>query len=628
MRLKLTFFLLSLNVLLFSLLIYLDHKQDSEKAYEANSALVLPMGIVDQSVELSIEGKSLPTAWDLTRDESDNWRIVQPISWPANTYAVSRILDQLKYLEWETSFSISDLEKAGQTLADYGLANPQATLSIRTPEQTVRIRLGQSTKIGNRIYILSPEGDHVHVVNKDLFDAIALNLENLRNPAIFDIPLYEAKAISIQAGDTNTIRVLLARRGRDWVFEAPIRTDADPLRMETYLNALLNGEAVSFVSTDLGRQRLDTPTARIAIEGNNRRQILILGESFNSESGEKLTYARRNDSDSVFTIPSRILEPLLNAQETLRERKFNYFDLASVNALEISVSDKATGLQKLETGKWQIRTGSNALASWDVDPKVIENLLNRLCYMEAERFVTDAPAEADLEAYGFNDPLRVVKLAVKGQKNRTIYFGGYNKENDTVYTKLQAEPYIYEVPMSIVRLLNINPLDYRERILEDLPSSARITQLSISDNKSEEPLLQLALPEINADWGSVLAGLPEEKQQAVIGLLQDIRQFKVLSYISDTFTYPMAAENPEDPALWDFCLHAEIHLPGANEKSSRSITYYFTKRMGGGTQFGGSKEKSVVFKLAQPMIDHLFLLLENEKPEIPEIADPQPIEAN
>jgi hypothetical protein len=626
MRVKLTFILILLNAILVGSLIYLDHKQDSEQAYDAQNSLVLPLGLVDKTTQINIEGENALNNWSLEKDSNENWRITQPISWPANTYAVSRILDQLKSLEWETSFSIEDLEKSGQSLADYGLEHPQATLSLHAGDQTVRIRMGQSTKIGNRIYILSPDSNSVYVINQSLFDAISVDMQNLRNPAIFDIPLYETRALSIQAGDANAIRVLLSRRGHDWVFEAPIRTGADPLRVETYLNALLSGEAVSFVGTDLAKQQLDTPSARIAVEGNNRRQVLILGSSFLNANGEKLTYARRNDSESIFTIPSRILEPLLNAQETLRERKFNYFDIKQITALDISSGDQSTHLQKLETGKWQIRKNGDALASWDVDADIIKNLLNRLAYMEAERFVSDAPAEADLTTFGFDSPQRTVNLKFKDKDlNHTVYFGNYRKGKDTVYAKLNSAVYVYEVPMSILRILDLDSLNYRDRVLDALPASARVTKISITSIPENKTVISLGLPNETSEWNSILNGYSAEQQEAILGLIEDLKQFKVRSYVNDTFKLPLKTETDAE-AHWDYSLTAEIYLPGTNENNKKTATYLFTKRLGGSTQFGGSESQNVTFKITQKMVDHLYVLLEKELPTPPTIEQPKPIQ--
>ena len=52
---------------------------------------------------------------------TDPWEITSPINWPANDFAVKRIIHELEFLKHESSFRVEDLKKNGQSLDDYGL---------------------------------------------------------------------------------------------------------------------------------------------------------------------------------------------------------------------------------------------------------------------------------------------------------------------------------------------------------------------------------------------------------------------------------------------------------------------------------------------------------------------------
>ena len=69
------------------------------------------------------------------------------------------------FLDHFTSFLVKDLSKSGLSLADYGLDKPQITLTftagvddgsarngVPAAPKTVTLRIGDATKVGNRLY--------------------------------------------------------------------------------------------------------------------------------------------------------------------------------------------------------------------------------------------------------------------------------------------------------------------------------------------------------------------------------------------------------------------------------------------------------------------------------------------
>ena len=156
MRYKFTILLIIINLSLFSLIFYVDKKAATIGAFERAKRLVFPPGFVEDSDRLEIEGQKLTHNWVLLR-KMELWMLDSPINWPANIYAVTRMLNQLKILEWETRFSVSEIKKTGRSLADYGLEEPKLTLSLSHSGKEKTLKIGESTEIGNRLYNLSPE---------------------------------------------------------------------------------------------------------------------------------------------------------------------------------------------------------------------------------------------------------------------------------------------------------------------------------------------------------------------------------------------------------------------------------------------------------------------------------------
>ena len=114
MRFRLTLFLLILNAALFFGIWSLE-RSDSEGGDKPHASIAFSV--------LQIEGKNIEKP-RILKLENNRWRIVSPIDWPANLFAVNRIKNQLEFLDKEASFSLDEVKKHGHSLSEYGLDDP------------------------------------------------------------------------------------------------------------------------------------------------------------------------------------------------------------------------------------------------------------------------------------------------------------------------------------------------------------------------------------------------------------------------------------------------------------------------------------------------------------------------
>ncbi len=634
MRLKFTLLLLVLNIVLFGLIYYLETGPAPELP---GTGPVLTAGLVENTDYLEIEGENLDAHWVLNRT-GELWRISSPITWAANFYAVSRILNQLQFLEKESSFSVSEIKNAGRSLEDYGLAQPRAVLTLGRGRERTSLRIGEATGIGDRLYILSPDESEVYVVSRDLIESISIELEELRESKVFSIPLFEAQSLRVVVSPGNTI-VRIEKAEQGWRFLTPIQTEADSALVEATLNQLTAIRVSDFHPIDLPVQGLDDAsiTLRVTVEGNNRRQTLWLGGGGLNSSGERRNFAKLSDNSTVFSIPSEPFDNLLRAQETLREKNFVRFTPASLNGIEIAAGDSRVTLQKFEAGGWQLPTkdSSGALVGWPAEPELVFDLINALRDLEAVSFPKNAPAEADLDRFGLTEPQRRVTL--RAATEQTLLLGDADLPGDLIYAKIDAEPFVYQVHKDIIRHLQVRPLHYRSRIFHNQPQSAVVESLTLTDLETDEVLFVLetkagsGTPEndVASDFSEALSLLPDNEREAAEILLRYASKFKVRSYLRDEFSEEF---NLGDKAFaWKTLLEANINLPGGSEDQLRAYKFYFTERLGGTTQIGGSPDYGLVFELNQEMIDSLFALgfrrealdVEDVRPP-PVVSEPEP----
>ncbi|WP_269525789.1 DUF4340 domain-containing protein [Coraliomargarita parva] len=632
MRFKFTIFLLALNLITFGLIYYLSHQSRQIDARMGGLSGQIGREIVDAD-RIELRGKELGNPRVLERDGA-NWTITQPLQWPANYFAINRILNQLQFIEEEASFSVEEIRNAGQSLGDYGLDNPALHLIIAEGEESIDLAIGTTTEIGNNVYLLGPKKENIFVVSRAIIDSLIIDLSDLRTRQIFSIPVFEVDALSLQmnasgASGNGELKVRLARTNNGWLFESPLTAEADPTLVTNTINQLTAAKVVRFPEgRDPVLQGLETPAMRVTLNGNKRRQTLLIGNLDPNATGEPSYFAKLEDNPTVFTVEAKAFDELREAQEALRERNFMNFDPDALNAINITESGREIRLQRLETGEdWQVIQSSEGgnIQPYRADPEVVDSLIDNLKNLRASSFIADAPAPADLARYGFNNPRRIVKLSLDNAPPITLQLSHPDDENELLYARNTQADFIYAVERRPTwRMLPLNALDYRSRTLETLPEAARIRNLKLERISDGEVLFDLQLPE-GSIWGTLLAEQDEKEAEAIQTLLNAVRKMVVKAYLKENYADSYVLD-PDTSLPWLYRLSAEIVLPGDGTDRIDTRTYVFTKRQSGTQQVCGSKQLDSIFQLPQPLIDALYVFIEDMPlpPEAKETDVPTP----
>ena len=390
---------------------------------ESRSRVLGPETATIQSLEIAGGHLAEPVRIE---KRQEGWMITRPTEWPANPHAVSRILNELMLLDHYTSFLVKDLAKSGLSLADYGLDKPQFTLTFTAgvdtgasrnaaaaPLKTVTLRIGDTTKVGNRLYVLSPDGERIHVVGRSLANSLALPLDQLQADTIFNIPLFEVRSFNLQTGAPTNLRIRLRREGSRWSFEAPILTRADRAQVELTINTLNGLHTQLFLDPatmpPADQTGLNTPTFRFTLEGNGRRETLLLGNrvpAAEASASKPATgeappgpateyYAKMEDRAPVFTVlfPDDLFATLRDSQEKLREKHLLSFDpraltslaLVAPNQPELTLQRLGNPDQPQESDPWQIVTHSanQAPQTLPAELPLVQRFIGKLASLQA-----------------------------------------------------------------------------------------------------------------------------------------------------------------------------------------------------------------------------------------------------
>ena len=493
MRFKFTVFLLVLNVITFGLILSLNKKAEHLSAQTGGLSGMIGRGVIEADrIELNGNGLDAPR---ILEHDGSSWSITQPMQWSANYFAVNRILNQLQFLEEEASFSLAEIEQTGQSLADYGLEEPWLQLKISNHDESIELSVGTVTEIGNNFYLLGPNGKDIFVVNEQVIQSLLVDLGDLRNREIFDIPVFEIDALSLEistpeaaVGNSN-FRVRIARTNTGWIFEAPLSAEADATQVANTINTLTAAKVVEFKeqeTSDPILQGLENPAMRVTLHGNKRHQTLLIGNKVpTSDEKEAPTYfARIEDNPTVFTIAAEPFDKLREAEEALRERSFMSFDPTALTSIELSEGDLQIRLQKLETGNsWQV-VESNVdtnIQPRHADPEIIAKLIDDIKNLRASGFAVDSPTPTDFDRLGFNVPRRTIKLSL-GDDTTTLLIAHPENENELLYARSDKAEYIYTVNRrATLKAIPLNAAYYRKRTLETLPQAAKIKSLQLEN---------------------------------------------------------------------------------------------------------------------------------------------------
>jgi len=647
MRTKVTLILLFLNVALFFFIFKFERGWRTEEASMEARSRVLGAETADIR-SLQVSGPGFTTV-HLDRQEDEKWALTDPIEWPANPHAVNRIINELQFLEHETSFSVADLQKNGQSLADYGLENPRLTVSFTSgsalgesaPDTSVSLFIGDETKVGNRLYVLSSDRTRVHVVNLSLTHSLTIPVEDLRADTVFSVPVFEARSLNLQ--NAANLRVRIRRDGNQWAFEAPIIARASKPNVELSINALNALRVRSFASAEtIDLNPSNNPTLRITLEGNNRRETLILGDAIGttaitqaatetnnnnpSTSPDIEYYAMLEGKTTLFTLslPAALIDSLLNAQEALRETRLLDFPPDAVTALTLNAPNQPElSLQRLETNaqpdtlnpsSWQIvrREGKQGPQTQSADDQDVRRVIEKLSRLSAQKFASDAPSDADLEAWGFNRPEREINLAIgSGNSAKTINLQiGVGAQPDShAYARVGDARYIYLVDSEILRETSSSPLHYRQRLLRELPEAAKIDQLTIIDLQDNQIVFKTTVLEND-----------DEKVKALVAQLRSLRAKR---FVNDSFVDKVEVTGEFQP--WRYRLDTTISLPSSTAELTEISSLYLSPRLSGATQLAGSTEFDAVFEVSQPLLDALWALLYAETdPGAPPARETEP----
>ncbi len=672
MRTKVTLVLVFLNVALFFFIFKFERAwRTDDQLREVRRRVLGPEAADIRSLEVT---SVTPGGSFSAMRRGDTWWLTKPIEWPANPNAIRSIVQELTLLEHDSSFSTKDLAQNGQKLSDYGLDQPKLTVAFSSGDPgaagkaVYKLQIGDSTKSGNRLYILSPDGQRIHVVSRTLVDTLSLAPDQLRAASLFTIPVFEARSLSVRG---SGVPMLVRNDGTRWSFETPFSGRGSKSAIEIAISNLDSLQPRTFNPPGppaTGPSAM--PVLSVTLEGNNRSEKLILWDRVNPAAppppagsapaappakpdADVEYYAQLDGRDALFTvaIPAPLLDTLLNAPVKLRERRILDFDPRAVTAITIAAplepNQPTLTLQRLDQagaatggGDWQLVRRDDAAQTartLPADGAAVQRLLNdQLRTLSADTFENDGPTDSQIEKWGFKRPEREITLALSDitpgktdaaagtPRNSTLVLQLGTDTDHRVYARVDPVQYphgsVYGVTFDFERELPVVSRAWRERTVREFRPPARITALTLAPVGDDATPLYSHTLAAGETWETVLAAEPPKKKEALQHLLEHLRVIRARSFLQDTFTDRIVVAGEERP--WKYRLDVTASLPGgAGGEQTSTLKLLLTERVGGAERYAGSSELGLVFQLEQPLFDDLQELIYGPRDPGPPPAD-------
>lgn len=287
----------------------------------------------------------------IRRSDDGEWRLEQPLVWPADSAAVDGAISAILNLDSERRLAPGEVE-----LAAHGLDQPDLTVRLDlTGRDPVTLSVGDETALGSDRAVTLGDGG-IAFTSTQWVSRVKRAPESWRSREVTDLSLAELATISMR--DREDDRVEAVRLGESWRLRAPVEDLADEDQLRRVVgdfNAARIEEFVDAPSADL-LTSLDPPAYRVQFlpADGSAATTLELGPPEEHPDGAR-RLCRRNDA-AVFWIADTATTALAKAPVLWREAGLYPFSSWDARAVTIETGDQTVELTS-EDGVWQVNGG-------------------------------------------------------------------------------------------------------------------------------------------------------------------------------------------------------------------------------------------------------------------------------
>jgi hypothetical protein len=321
----------------------------------------------------------------------ENWRLSEPMDCPADSTAISSLLNSLGNLEEKRKLAPDEVDPAA-----YGLDEAELeVVAIADDGRRYRLKVGEETPLGSNRAVQRDDEGGVLLVASWIVNDLDKELDDWRSRDVVEVLAKDVASLQVVTSDGDRIQVV--QEGELWRLLEPVEDLADRDQVRNLVSDLNGLRIEEFVDapSDLAELGLAEPAFRVNLVrgGDDGTVTLDLGATREREGAEQV--ACRRDGEDVFWVRDDVTTRLAKAPVRWRANRVLPFDTWDVEVLEITRGEETVALERRE-GLWRTEGGE------EVDYSAVQERLGALANLEVREYdllkpVTDSIGRVELE---------------------------------------------------------------------------------------------------------------------------------------------------------------------------------------------------------------------------------------
>lgn len=328
----------------------------------------------DTIVALELETSHGPILLAKTDDE---WRLVEPLGYPADAAVVKTLIDAIANLDVERTLPVGEVAPG-----DYGLDAPDLGVTlVDSRGGRFSLAVGDEAPLGSNRAVLRGNEEAIILVPGFFVASLDKGADQWRSRDVVDLLEHDLESVEIETAED---RIRVEQVGGRWQLREPLADLADPDQIRSLISELNTLRVSEFLSDDVdgGELGLDSPAYRVRLKPRDSDdQVTLELAAATEEAG---TVVCRRDGSDLFRVPSSIAIRLSKAPVLWRSDKVWPLVSWDVAKVEVSVDDEDLVFDKIEDpdlGKiWRFADGS------EVDNAELNRRLSALADLEVREY--------------------------------------------------------------------------------------------------------------------------------------------------------------------------------------------------------------------------------------------------
>jgi len=511
MKIKTTLVLLTLMCIL-GFFVYSSY-HDSKRTFSAAS--ILKLRAEDVTFLAVQKGKM---RLELTKSDG-KWRFSFPVEASASDGEVDRFVSSLEFMQRECVITPAQRNRRQVSLDDYGLSNPDFSITVGTGSERQQLFVGTNAPIGDDIYVKLSDRKDVFATSKHVFNLVPENIEVWRDPIALRGESADTARIEIRSQQGGFVQLKRVEDG--WVIEQPLRARADSVKVAALLDALYRLKIDKFEwDAPVASPNADTGPVALAQDigavmesyGLSREQAsviitvwsrgetsrtLMLGKPVVGDNAGM--YAREGRTDSVFVISREALNTFSISINELRDKRIFIIDPNQVKYACFRQNGHKLVLEWDELEGWKITEPVQCRA----DNAAVGAAITFLADMRAVSFVdnvstTNLPGMG-LDSPGYSIQILANKPVISGESgspadpsvHRKLLVSKRPGKDGKIFAIFEGDTVASELSPDLLKNLNAvaDVLSYRDRTVLAIPSD-QVRRIALSLVGKEQAVLR------------------------------------------------------------------------------------------------------------------------------------------